>query len=251
MKKQQGIWMRFSSVAARNSLAILALAGLGLPGALAQAQQSAPACRLVTFDGQLASGSSWKTAIGQGWELRLVPIAGNYSGWDMVAAPAGDLAYPDALLLATPPWGSLTEREIGTTFGLRAQDAIAWMPRRFHFLTSPDQLARARKAFPAAVSGGPAAASASNALLTELKHAASGDFTITGAKIVAGIADPPTFAQQWASHLGRVPYQQLPAGANPTPRGEIRSIEFRVRLWLPATWQLPKGLNAEKSTCEP
>lgn len=230
---------------------MVALAGLGLLGALAHAQQPAPACRLVTFDGKLAAGSSWKTPIGQGWELRLVPIAGNYSGWDMVAAPVGDAAYPDALLLATPPWGSLTEREIGTTFGLRAQDAIAWMPRRFHFLTTVDQLARARKAFPAAVAGGPMAASASNSLLTEIAHAASGELTITNAKIVAGIADPPTFAQQWASHLGRVPNQQLSAGANPTPRGEIRSIEFRVRLWLPATWKVPAGLKAEKAPCEP
>ena len=241
--------MRFSWDGIRKCLALGTMAA-GLGGAVAQVPQSI-SCRVVTLTGQVAAGSTWQAPIGQGWEVRLVPIAGPYSGWDIVAAPAGDSAYPDAVLLATPPWGSITEREIGNTFGLRAQDAVAWMPRRFHFLTSPEQLARARKAFPSAVAGGAAAASASKALLAEVAHASAGELSITGAKLVAGVADPPAFAQQWASHLSRVPYQQLPANGNSTPRGEIRSIDFRIRLWLPAYWVLPQGLKAEQSICEP
>jgi len=249
MKKQQGISMRFSGDGIRKCLVLALLVG-GAGGVLAQAPQ-ATSCRLVTLTGQAAAGSVWRAPIGQGWEVRLVPIASPYSGWDIVGAPVGDTAYPDALLLATPPWGSLTEREIGTTFGMRAQDAVAWMPRRFHFLTNADQLARARKAFPVAIGGGSAGVSASKALLSEIAHASAGELTITGAKLVAGVADPPNFAQQWASHLSRVPYQQLPAAGIPTPRGEIRSIDFRIRLWLPAGWTLPQGLKSEKTFCEP
>jgi len=98
-------------------------------------------CRKVELTGEVSAGQEWSAAVGEGWIFRVVPIAASgkgYTGWDLVMDRAGgDRAvgggYPDALLLATPPYGSLNEREIGTTFGMRAQDSIAWTPRRFRF----------------------------------------------------------------------------------------------------------------------
>jgi len=99
--------------------------------------------------------------IGKGWVFRVLPIAPSgkgYTGWDLVVdrADAKDAGYPDALLLATPPYGSLNEREIGTTFGLRAQDAIAWGPRRFHFFTDLKDLRRGRELYRAVMTQSPA-----------------------------------------------------------------------------------------------
>ncbi|MGB8260716.1 MAG: hypothetical protein WCE75_10215, partial [Terracidiphilus sp.] len=99
-----------------------------------------PACRKLVLAGEVNAGQEWRAPIGQGWVFRVLPIvAGSqpFTGWDLVVdreAPAG---FPDALLVATPPWNSINEREIGTTFGLRAQDALGWNPRSFHFLVDP------------------------------------------------------------------------------------------------------------------
>ena len=103
-------------------------------------------CSKVELQGEVNRGQEWRAAIGQGWAFRVLPVAGTeYSGWDLAIDRDG--IYPDALLLATPPYGSLNQREIATTFGLRAQDAIAWQPRKFHFLTSEKGLTQARELY--------------------------------------------------------------------------------------------------------
>lgn len=84
-------------------------------------------CHRLDLQGEVRAAQEWRTAIGQGWVLQLLPIASphnEYSGWDLVVDQDPPAGYPDALLLATLPYNSINEREIGTTFGLRAQDAI-------------------------------------------------------------------------------------------------------------------------------
>ena len=102
--------------------------------------------------GEVSAGQEWKADFGQGWVFRLLPIdtsswAGKagYSGWDLVVDREQPAGYPDALLVATPPYNSINEREVGTTFGLRAQDAIGWNPRSFRFLTNAAASGRARR----------------------------------------------------------------------------------------------------------
>ena len=51
------------------------------------------------------------------------------------------------LLLATPPYESISQREVGTTFGIRAQDAIGWNPRSFRFFTNPALFRKAQKLY--------------------------------------------------------------------------------------------------------
>ena len=140
------------SVSTRSILPrlLILLACAGSADAASAASQPAHTCHEVTLKGEVSQGQQWSAEIGQGWQFRLEPIPPSgqaYSGWDLIVNPVGDGAYPDALLLATPPYGSLNQRELGTTFGLRAQDAIAWSPRRFHFLASIRDLARARDLF--------------------------------------------------------------------------------------------------------
>src|SRR5579871_207645 len=86
-----------------------------------------PSCQRVVLEGQVSAGQQWQAILGQGWVFRILPItasSSDYTGWDLVVDREPPAGFPDALLLATLPYDSLNEREIGTTFGLRAQDAI-------------------------------------------------------------------------------------------------------------------------------
>jgi hypothetical protein len=111
-------------------------------------------CWRILLTGEVNAGQEWKQPFGQGWLFRVVPIQPGhtpgtpvYSGWDLVVDRDPSAGYPDALLVATPPYYSISEREVATTFGLRAQDAIGWNPRSFHFLTDSEALHEGQKEF--------------------------------------------------------------------------------------------------------
>jgi hypothetical protein len=218
--------------------------------------------------GEVNAGQEWSSDVGDGWIFRLVPIASSgkpYTGWDLVLEPKRIGGYPDALLLGTPPYGSLNEREIGTTFGLRAQDAIAWGPRRFHFFTSEKDLASARELFAVVTSRTGAVetknqSQASAELLnmaSDKLRSGSGEFEVLDAKLVLGMGDPAVFAQQWAARLARVPHTIVPENSQTvsqtTFRGELRWIRFRAAIWLPGRWvkpaRLPPGSTFEAAKC--
>ncbi len=121
--------------------------------AAARSQAAAPqlpVCEKVVLLGEVNAGQEWKAAFGQGWVFRVLPIVpgkAGYSGWDLVVDREQPAGFPDALMVATPPYNSINQREVGTTFGLRAQDVIGWNPRSFRFLTSPDAFKESRKQF--------------------------------------------------------------------------------------------------------
>jgi hypothetical protein len=124
---------------------------LALTAAVSHARTAAATnCRKMVLEGEVSTGKEWKSAIGQGWVFRVLPIAqekADYSGWDLVVDRAQGAGFPDALLLATLPYNSINEREVGTTFGLRAQDAIGWNPRSFRFLSTPAALSEGQQIF--------------------------------------------------------------------------------------------------------
>lgn len=229
-------------------------------------------CRRIEISGEVDAGREWSAPIGQGWLFRLVPIASSgqdYSGWDLVVSPVDDGDYPDALLLGTPPYGSLNEREIGTTYGMRAQDAIAWTPRRFQFLASIKNLARARGLYrtimpqyptgsdarsnsgkgDAIVAGRSQAARQLLGLLSAPSGMGSGEFSVLDARLTAGIIDPPPFAQQWVMRLRQVPHTIAPSGGSPSPRGRLLWIRFKAELQLPAQWKEPPGIGENAAKC--
>lgn len=95
-------------------------------------------------------GVECASRLGEGWIVRILPIApsqAGYSVWDLVVDREQPADFPDALSLATMPYNSINEREIGTTFGLRAQDAIGWNPRSFKFLLNVTDFREARHLF--------------------------------------------------------------------------------------------------------
>ncbi len=236
---------------------------------LCRAANSRPGeCARVVIEAEVSAGHEWNTPIGEGWVFRVLPISplnAGYSGWDLVVDRQQPAGYPDALLLATAPYNSINEREIGTTFGLRAQDAIGWNPRTFHFLSRPADFREGQRLFrmlmenqsrPKAVSR----ASGSQMpvpnpdpevrLLALLKAASSGEFRILDAHLVPGIADPAPYAQGWALASSRTPHEveTVPAG-NASARGRLDWMRFALTLWLPSPWTVPPGVRAVRAAC--
>ena len=212
-------------------------------------------CRKLTFAGEVSAGREWRQAIGGGWVLRLAPIApgkAGYTGWDLVLDRVPGAGFPDALLLATPPYGSISEREIGTTFGLRAQDAIGWSPRSFRFLTDAAALGEGRRLF-AAVTAGPATAAgaaAARRLMELTAHASAGELRVEDARLTPGVADAAPFAQSWAYRAARMPHTEVPApDGKPGARGRLEWIRFSGTLWLPAGWKPQPGMKLAAAAC--
>lgn len=221
-------------------------------------------CLKISLSGEVNAGETWKAALGQGWEFRIQPIApasARYSGWDLVVDRESRAGYPDALLLATPPYGSINQREIGTTFGLRAQDAIGWNPRTFRFLTDPGAFRSSQQLFlslmedgqPARAAGGKSVPATEMTRLLELqKHSAAGELHIDNARIVPGVADPAPYAQAWAMAAARTQHQDVPAAAGQaTASGQLLWIRFTATLWLPLGWKPPPGLHGVAAACRP
>ncbi|HTJ31403.1 MAG TPA: hypothetical protein VL346_12930 [Acidobacteriaceae bacterium] len=232
----------------------------------------------------MKQGAGWSASIGhpaasgsnrEPWLIRLVPegsgrpSGGEKSsasrGWDLAISPASDQNYPDALLLASPPYGSLNSREIAATYGMRAQDAIAWSPRHFHFFTASETLLRARRLYEALLSPKTPAATrqqASTELLNLSVRAdsiAAGRIEILDAHLVAGSADPAPFAAEWAASFDRVPHTldpvgpdlagSDPAGEKSSPQGQLHSLRFRITLDLPTSWKAPSGSGTTDAKC--
>jgi hypothetical protein len=225
---------------------------------------AASSCRKVVLNGEVNAGQEWKAGLGRGWEFRLQPIPpgpAGYSGWDLVVDREQPSGYPDALLLATPPYNSINEREIGTTFGLRAQDAIGWNPRTFHFLIDPDEFHQAKRLFLGLEKDGQLRGSASKSatasrdmgrLLQLQREKASGEFRIENSRLHPGISDAAPFAQAWALAGMRAQHQIEPApDGKSSPRGAFVWMRFSVTLWLPASWKLAADLHGVPAACVP
>lgn len=235
--------------------------GVALLGLVAACHAVTPpkrTCERVTIEGEVSAGREWKVALGQGWVFRVLPIAASqpgYSGWDLVVDREPAAGYPDALLLATLPYNSINEREIGTTFGLRTQDAIGWNPRTFRFLSNPAEFRNAQRSFlelsRSAFAHGPDGKPNPMAQLLELEKGAShGELRILDARIVPGVGDPMPFAQAWALASSQTPHEIEAAPANQaSERGKLLWMRFRLTLWLPAPWNASPELRAVRIPC--
>jgi len=216
-------------------------------------------CKRLVLDGDVNAGQEWSAPIGQGWKFRLVPVPSldaGYSGWDLVVDRIPSAGFPDALYLATPPYNSINQREIGTTYGLRAQDAIGWNPRNFRFLTDPAAFREAQEDYRSAFEPnhdpvpGKTTAAASAHLLKLAEGASPGELRILDAHLSPGIADPAPFAQAWARASARTPHRIDPsAGGKAAARGTLNWMRFEIVLWLPSGWKLPPGAHAQAAAC--
>ena len=219
-------------------------------------------CTKVEMAGEVGAGQEWKQSFGNGWTFRLVPIPpGNarYSGWDLVVDREPGAGFPDALLLATPPYGSINEREVGTTFGLRSQDAIGWNPRSYHFLTDPAAFRESQRLF-GQMGGGRGltqAMAADSTVSRTMKRmqkinlgASAGRFQILDARLAPGTGDAAPFAENWAIQSVKTAHTVVSSSSvKATPLGELDWMRFSITLWLPDRWKAPPKLNTARSSC--
>ena len=245
---------RLISRVVRGSIWALALCGASGP----DCAQAASSCRKVVVTGEVSAGQAWRAPLGQGWVLLLLPIGPGrvgYSGWDLVVDRDPPAGYPDALLLATPPYNSINEREIGTTFGVRAQDAIGWNPRSFHFMVDPLGFREAQQIYLGMardgwLNGGKGGSHDVDRLLRLEKDSAGGELRVEDVRLTPGIADAAPFAQAWALAAARTPHEIVPAAdGKSSPRGSLAWMRFSVTLWLPGSWKLPAELHGMPSAC--
>lgn len=251
----------------------LALMASAAPWSIASPVPQA-ACQKIVLWGEVSAGQEWKAGFGQGWVFRVLPIdsaktppgQASYSGWDLVVDREQPAGFPDALLMATPPYESINEREVGTTFGLRAQDSIGWNPRSFGFLTSPVAFRESQQLYQHMNRNGPSGSMATGRstggsatadgsqvtrrLMELLRQSSSGQFRILDARLTPGIADAAPFAENWATQSARTPHSvEAASGDNSTPLGTLGWMRFSITLWLPGTWQAPAALHAVRGAC--
>jgi len=243
---------------------LLQLFALGVMGAAAQSHAGAikaASCQKIVLSGEVNAGQEWKAGFGQGWVFRVVPVEpgkAGYSGWDLVVDREQPAGFPDALLLATPPYNSINEHEVGTTFGLRAQDAIGWNPRSFHFLTDPVAFRESQglfQIFGARLTTEMPAMNSQEGLAMQRqlkinRQSSAGQFHIVDARLVPGNSDAAPYAESWAIASARTPHtvEAAPAG-KATPLGELRWMRFSIVLWLPGAWVAPRALHATRAGC--
>jgi hypothetical protein len=248
---------------------VFGLLAMAAARAMAGAPQPA-SCQKLVMTGEVSAGQEWRAEFGEGWVFRVLPIQSEsawpdhagYSGWDLVVDREPPAGYPDALLVATPPYDSINEREIGTTFGVRAQDAIGWNPRSFRFLTNPAafresqqlyrQFSRVDQAGAAgdAPGTGSSGVKAAPALMELVRRSSAGQFRILDARLTPGVADAAPFAENWAVQSAKTPhvFESSPGGKS-TPLGTLNWMRFSITLWLPGSWKAPATLHATRIAC--
>jgi hypothetical protein len=251
--------MKFSrAVSLIGQIVLAGIAGIG--GIAGLTQPSRQSCTKVELKGEINAGQAWRAELGQGWIFRMLPIPpgqAGYSGWDLAVDQDPAAGYPDALLLATLPYNSINEREIATTFGLRAQDAIGWNPRSFHFLIDPGEFRQAQQLYLQLAKAGELSGSAGqngaqniDRLLRLQKNTAAGEFHIEDVRLNPGIGDPAPFAQAWTLAALHMPHEIVAApDGRSTEHGVLVWIRFSVTLWLPGPWKLPAGLRGTTAPC--
>lgn len=213
------------------------------------------ACQLAEINGEVKAGESFHAPIGGGLEFRLLALPGK-TGWDIQVDQAGRVSYPDYVELATPPYRSMNQREVATTFGVRAQEAISWNPRSFHFVTTPQEAALGAKKFAIVAGIEPnhsqsEQSRAQSELAAVLSRSAEGELKIVDARIVQGTGDPAPGTMDWADRLARTSHVMENAEPGKQSKtGELRWIRFRLRLWLPAGWVVPKQIAQGSASCQ-
>lgn len=213
------------------------------------AAQPAVACRAAVIEGTVKRGESFQALFAGTEKSGLVfMLEAIHSGWIVRVLPAGEPRGPhDYAELASPPYQSVTPLAVSTDFSFRAQDAIAWNPRRFRYAKNAVDFHQLEAMYPAVMANDGSVMSR----LAELVATEPGaELDILDATLAPGTADQWRMAAAVASHLANTPHEEA-QGIAPTPLGEIESMRFRVVLDLPSGMQVAKstGVNELKISC--
>jgi hypothetical protein len=200
------------------------------------------------MEGQVRSGEFFIRPIGGGLELILEPLA---SGWILRVLPQGKPRPPhDYAELATPPYHSVSPLLIGTDFSFRAQDAVGWNPRRFHFAVSEASFNKLLKAYSEYEAKPEQSSAAQQNLAAFVSQTPEAVLTILDAHLVPGTADQARTAATVATHFLTTPHTiENPHDGKPTTLGKLTWMRFRIAFDLPQGFSADRGLQIKQQPC--
>ena len=195
------------------------------------AQQQRDECSLITFGGELKSGSSFTREIGNGLTFRLDPWQ-DEGGWEFEIGPAAPKQgeWDQYVYVLTPPYRNSSAREVNTGWGITAQDAVA-RRRQFWFLLSRAEAPQAEAAIEKVLWPKSDQDEATALRLLAGLQRGSGEFKILDSHITRGTPVPG--------------YSDCQEGKC----GRIHWIKFQVTLVVPSSFMPAKGLQATPTRC--
>ncbi len=212
------------------------------------------ACQRGSFEGEVHAGAGFVQPIGGGLEVRLEALSWG-SGWLLRVEPvvrprlAHDLSH-DYAELATPPYASVSPLLISTDYSFRAQDAVAWNPRRFRFAASAGEFAAIRSVYDRYSRATPPGAAVEAELGTLVSKAAEGTLQILDAKLIPGTANQAQMAAMVASHFSTTVHTiEEPREGGGSVLGKLSWLRFRVSLDLPRGFSADSTLVFEPMEC--
>ena len=228
-------------------------AGLVAAGMISGSCWAAPlvgrtTCVRGVVDGEVRAGERYVRPIGNGLEVMLEPLA---SGWILRVLPvSGVRPAHDFAELATPPYESVSPLLISTDFSFRAQDAVAWNPRRFRFAADGRAFQQMLAMYRELRREAEPSAAMQEQMAKLVSGAPEGSLEILDAHFVPGTADQAKTAATVASHLGATPHRvEQPADGRGTPLGRLTWIRFRIGLELPKGFHPDRGMRLESRGC--
>jgi len=200
-------------------------------------------CSRVEFEGDVHAGEGFEKVFSPGLRFFLEPLR---TGWIVRVLAADEPLGPhDYAELATPPYRSVSPLLFSTDWSFRAQDAVAWNPRRFRYAANREVFRKLAALYDKVMSGD----AASSGKAAELVSAQpEGVLQILDTKLVPGVADQAQMAATVASHLTETPHT-VDQSQTPSPLGRVEELRFRVQLELPQGIQAVKGMKIEKIFC--
>jgi hypothetical protein len=200
-------------------------------------------CRQAVIEGEVREGQYFERRLGNGLEVMLEPLA---SGWILRVLPYGEARGPhDHAELATPPYQSVNPLLISTDFSFRAQDAVAWNPRRFHYAASVSEFRRLLALYAEYTKS-----AAVQAQLAELaERAPEGTLQILDARLVPGTANQAQTAAMVATHLQSTAHSVEQAANGDTPLGRVTWLRFRMELVVPVGFRVERAIEVDGIAC--
>lgn len=223
-----------------------------LCGAAAVRSEAAPqrssGCIEAALDGEVKAGQEWIHSIGNGLAVKLEPTS---KGWILRVLPtSGARPEHDYAELATPPYRSVNPLLLTTDYGFRAQDAVGWNPRRFRFSTSAEAYKRMLKAYETYRATSNPSAEAQSELAKVVTEMPEGELQIVDARLLPGTADQSPAAAAVALHFLTTTHTlDQPQDGRAAPLGRLDWVRFHLRLELPRTFSIDRGVSAVRGAC--
>ena len=212
-------------------------------------------CRRGVIEGEVRAGESYARPIGGGLMVQLEALSWG-SGWALGVLPVTGMpknrpaGVENYAQLATPPYSAVNPLLLSTDFSFRAQDAVAWNPRRFRYAADTAEFGRLEGAYERYLRASPPTADAESELATLVSKQPEGTLQILDARLVPGTANQAGTASLVASHFNTTAHTvEEPAGGKGLPLGKLAWVRFRINLQLPRGFDPDKGIKVESGSC--